>query len=134
MENKMLETLVPSSMRQSAYRQKFLDNREEHLFWGSYESVDAAIAALPKFKPTGFDNVEEAKRLFTSQILFYDYPALFWLGRSFEDGLRSVFDLGGHAAIKYHARPLRPPQAANRCRPCSIGPSRCSDITLFIQT
>lgn len=111
LENRMFEKFVPSSMRRSAYRQKFLNNRDEHLFWGSYESFDAAIAALPKSKPSGFDNVEEAKRLFTSQILFYDYPALFWLARSFDDGLRSVFDLGGHAAIKYHAfrRMLRYP-------------------------
>ena len=100
----MLTDLRPlRRLRESAYRRKFVDNVDEHLFLGSYESFEAAQAAAPTSKPHGFDNVEEAKKLFTSQILFYDYPALFWLGRSFEDGLRTVFDLGGHAAIKYHA-------------------------------
>ena len=90
-------------LRESAYRRKFVDNVDEHLFMGSYESFDAALAAAPKSKPIGFDNVAEARRLFTPQVFFYDYPALFWLTRSFEDGLRTVFDLGGHAAIKFHA-------------------------------
>jgi putative methyltransferase (TIGR04325 family) len=90
-------------MSEAAYRRKFIDNISEHLFMGSYESFEAATAAAPKSKPIGFDNAGEARRQFSQQIFFFDYPALFWLARSFEDGLRSVFDLGGHAAIKYYA-------------------------------
>ena len=118
----MLTDLRPlRRLRESAYRRKFVDNVDEHLFLGSYESFEAAQAAAPTSKPHGFDNVEEAKKLFTSQILFYDYPALFWLARSFEDGLRTVFDLGGHAAIKYHAfrRVLQYP-AGMHWRTCDV--------------
>ncbi|MDM0031919.1 methyltransferase, TIGR04325 family [Variovorax sp. J22P271] len=94
---------LPRAFREAAYRRKFIDNVDEHLFMGSYESFEAAAAAAPKSKPMGFDNAEEARRLFSQKIFFYDYPALFWIARSFEDGLRSVFDLGGHAGIKYYA-------------------------------
>jgi putative methyltransferase (TIGR04325 family) len=90
-------------MRKAAYRRKFFDNVDEHLFMGSYESFDAVIAAAPKSKSLGFDNAAEARRLFTQQVFSFDYPALFWLGRSLEDGMRSIFDLGGHAGIKFHA-------------------------------
>jgi hypothetical protein len=41
--------------------------------------------------------------LYSPQIYFYDYPGLFWLGRSIDAGLTRVFDLGGHIGIKYYA-------------------------------
>ena len=94
---------LPRAFREAAYRRKFIGNVDEHLFMGSYESFEAAAAAAPKSKPLGFDNAAEARRLFSQEIFFYDYPALFWIARSFEDGWRSVFDLGGHAGIKYYA-------------------------------
>jgi putative methyltransferase (TIGR04325 family) len=118
----MLDNLqLTRRMREAAYRRKFEENVDEHLFMGSYDSFDAAIAAAPKSKPMGFDNVAEARKLFTQQLFSYDYPALFWLNRSFEDGLRTVFDLGGHAGIKYHAfkRVLNYPSGM-RWRTCDV--------------
>jgi len=99
----MLSTLMPASIREAAYRRKFLDNREENLFMGSFESFAAAEAGAPPSKDVGYDNAEAAKTLYSHQIYFYDYPALFWIGRSLDDGMRSVFDLGGHVGIKYYA-------------------------------
>ncbi|MEO5738268.1 MAG: methyltransferase, TIGR04325 family [Variovorax sp.] len=100
----MLDQLAPMrKMREAAYRRKFIDNVDEHLFMGSYPSFEAAAAAAPTSKPLGFDNAEEARKLYSQQVFFFDYPGLFWLGRSLEDGMRSVFDLGGHAGIKFHA-------------------------------
>ncbi len=95
-------TLLPSSVRESAYRRKFIDNSDENLFMGSFESFAAAEAAAPPEKPVGYDHAP-AVALYSHQIAFYDYPGLFWVGRSLEDGMRNIFDLGGHLGIKYYA-------------------------------
>lgn len=99
----MLSSLLPSSVREAAYRKKFLNNREENLFMGSFDSFAAAEAGAPPSKAVGYDNAEAAKSLYSHQVYFYDYPALFWLGRAFDEGMTSVFDLGGHVGIKYYA-------------------------------
>ena len=99
----MLSSLLPSSFHEAAYRRKFLENREENLFMGSFDSFAAAEAGAPPSKPVGYDNAEAAKALYSHQIYFYDYPALFWLGRSLDAGMRRIFDLGGHVGIKYYA-------------------------------
>jgi putative methyltransferase (TIGR04325 family) len=98
----MLSSLLPSSVRESGYRRKFLENRDENLFMGSFESFADAEAHAPAGKRVGYD-APEAANLYSHQIYFYDYPALFWLGRSLDSGLRTVFDLGGHIGIKYYA-------------------------------
>ncbi len=99
----MLSSLLPTAVRQAAYRKKFIDNTDEHLFMGSFESFAAAQAGAPVAKAVGYDNAEKARDFYSHQIYFYDYPALFWIGRSLEDGMRSIFDLGGHVGIKYYA-------------------------------
>lgn len=99
----MLSGLFPPAVREAAYRRRFLNNREENLFLGSYESFAAAEAGAPPTKAVGYDNAEAAKTLYSHQIYFYDYPGLFWLGRSLDAGMRRVFDLGGHVGIKYYA-------------------------------
>ena len=92
----------PSLSPEDAYRQKFLDNTDENLFLGSFESFAAAEANAPPSKAVGYDHAEAAG-LYSPQIYFYDYPGLFWLGRSIDAGLTRVFDLGGHIGIKYYA-------------------------------
>lgn len=99
----MFTSLLPQSVREAAYRKKFLENTDENLFMGSFESFAAAEAGAPPAKPVGYDNAEKARDFYSHQIYFYDYPALFWIGRSLDEGLRSVFDLGGHVGIKYYA-------------------------------
>lgn len=99
----MFSDLLPTPLRQSAYKRRFLQNVEENLFMGSFESFDAAQAGAPPTKAIGYDNEDAARTLYSHQVYFYDYPALFWLGRSLDAGMRSVFDLGGHVGIKYYA-------------------------------
>jgi putative methyltransferase (TIGR04325 family) len=99
----MLSNLLPSSLREATYRRKFLENRKENLFMGSFDSFAAAEAGAPPAVPIGYDAADSAKTLYSHQITFDDYPGLFWLGRAFDDGMRSVFDLGGHVGIKYYA-------------------------------
>ncbi|OUM00450.1 methyltransferase, TIGR04325 family [Variovorax sp. JS1663] len=98
----LVSHLVPTTIRESSYRRKFLENREENLFMGSFESFAAAEAGAPPSKAVGYDNAP-AEAFYSHQVAFYDYPGLFWLGRSLDDGMRSVFDLGGHIGIKYYA-------------------------------
>ena len=98
----MLANLLPSSVREAAYRRKFLDNREEHLFMGSFESFAAAEAGIPSSKAVGYDSAPP-DAFYSHQIYFYDYPGFFWLDRSLGDGMRKIFDLGGHVGIKYYA-------------------------------
>jgi putative methyltransferase (TIGR04325 family) len=99
----MLPPLLSALTREAAYRRKFLDNQDENLFMGSFENFAVAEANAPSGKPVGYDNPEAATMLYSHQIYFYDYPALFWLGRSLDSGLRTVVDLGGHIGIKYYA-------------------------------
>lgn len=91
------------SSRQSIYRRKFLENTDENLFMGSFDGFAAAEAAVPSSKPVGYDHAATAKPLYSHQIYFYDYPALFWLAQSLAEGHTKVFDLGGHVGIKYYA-------------------------------
>lgn len=99
----MLSTLLPASVREAVYRRRFLENRDDNLFMGSFESFAVAEANTPAGRAGGHDNRGAATTLYSHQIYFYDYAALFWLGRSLDSGLRTVFDLGGHVGIKYYA-------------------------------
>jgi putative methyltransferase (TIGR04325 family) len=116
----VIKDLLPFPGREAAYRRKFLDNREENLFMGSFESFAAAEAGAPPAKPVGYDNAP-ADAFYSHQVASYDYPGLFWLGRSLDDGMRNVFDLGGHVGIKYYAfrRMLNYP-ADLRWRVCDV--------------
>ncbi|MCW7536883.1 TIGR04325 family methyltransferase [Aquabacterium sp. A7-Y] len=88
--------------RQVAYRRRFLQNENRNLFLGVYPSFEEAARRAPPVRPLGYDNPHSA-RMYAPCVYSYDYAAMFWLDRSFAEGLRSVFDLGGHVGIKYHA-------------------------------
>ncbi len=99
----LLHWLQPlRQLAQAAAYRRFLENTDQNLFWGVFDSFDAAAAAAPATRPLGYDN-EASAQLYVPQIYSFDYPALFWIGRSFDDGLHSVFDLGGHVGIKHYA-------------------------------
>ncbi len=94
------------------YWNKFTRNKNENLFWGVFENFPAAAKHAPKSSKIGYDNEESANILYTSAVAHWDFPMMFWLSRSFEQGMSSVFDLGGHIGIKYYAfrRPLSYPE------------------------
>lgn len=91
-------------VRRAAYDHNFEHKRDNHMFRGVFGSFDEALAAVPDTLPTGYDNPRSAAMYLNQlQVLPRDYPALFWLARSFDEGLRSLVDLGGSVGIKHFA-------------------------------
>jgi putative methyltransferase (TIGR04325 family) len=86
------------------YERYFAMCSDKQLFRGLYPSFAEAEASAPPTKPVSYDN-EASAELYLQQLRTHphDYPAVFWLSRSFADGMRSVFDLGGTVGIKYFA-------------------------------
>jgi putative methyltransferase (TIGR04325 family) len=97
----MLLSLLPFSVRFAAYRRRFLDHRGENLFLGSFETFKAAAADVPRYAAER--STEEPPLLDIPQVNLSDYPSVFWLGRAFNEGMRSVFELGGQVGVKFYA-------------------------------
>ncbi|MCW7542120.1 methyltransferase, TIGR04325 family [Aquabacterium sp. A7-Y] len=91
------------SAGERAYLKRFVNNVDANLFHGVFDSFAAAAASAPSNRPVGYDNEGSANLAYLSRIYPTDYAALFWLSNSLAEGLRSVFDLGGHVGIKYYA-------------------------------
>ena len=85
-------------------RQAFIANRTQNMFFGIHASWDEAVAAAHAFGLEGYDNVASAS-LYDSRVRKdqHDYPSLYWLSRSLQEGLKGVFDVGGAIGIKYLA-------------------------------
>jgi putative methyltransferase (TIGR04325 family) len=90
--------------RRARYREFFRTSTNRNLFCGVYCSYEEAQAAAPTSRPLGYDN-EASVLLYEARVavLPNDYPAMFWLARSFSDGLYGLCDLGGSVGIKYYA-------------------------------
>ncbi|HEY2256985.1 MAG TPA: methyltransferase, TIGR04325 family [Variovorax sp.] len=97
----MLLSLLPFSVRVAAYRRRFVDNRGENLFLGSFETFKAAAAGVARYAAQRAP--EDPPLLDIPQVNFSDYPSVFWLGRAFGEGMRSVFELGGQVGVKFYA-------------------------------
>jgi putative methyltransferase (TIGR04325 family) len=109
---KSLHTAVDRSVRipgvrhliQSSYVKAFINNKDQNLFHGVFDSFDAAAAAASGYGVAGYDNqASAALYLDHMRVDAHDYPAMFWLGKSFLEGMRNVFDVGGSIGIKYYA-------------------------------
>lgn len=95
--------LVGAIIRRQAFN-AFLGNRDQNMFWGVHESWDAASAAAQSFGREGYDNSDSAQIYqYRTRMDQHDYPSLYWLARSLDEGLSSVFDVGGAIGIKYLA-------------------------------
>jgi putative methyltransferase (TIGR04325 family) len=73
-------------------------------FYGAFESLEQARAALPEGMPAGYDT-PEAGALYRERmetIYPHDYPILFWM-KPLLVKARRVFDLGGHVGIANYA-------------------------------
>ena len=86
-----------------AHHERFLGNKDNNLFFGVFNTFDQAAQSAPQGLKLGYDNQESASIPYTSAISPRDYPAMFWLLRSLNDGMRTIFDLGGHTGVKYYA-------------------------------
>jgi len=85
-------------------REAFVANRNQNLFFGIHSTWDEAVVAAREFGQAGYDNAESAQiydqRLRMDQ---HDYPSLYWIDRSLDEGLKGVFDVGGAIGIKFIA-------------------------------
>lgn len=103
-------------LRRAAAERTFAHNQRANLFRGVFDTAEAALASAPPTRPLTYDNQGSAelylKRL---QVDDYDYPAMFWLQRSFGDGLRTLVDVGGSIGIKYYAFAEHMPYPSNLC-------------------
>lgn len=85
-------------------RREFLENADQNLFLGVYDTWEEASKAANDCGRSGYDNPASAELYLTrTRILPYDYPALYWLTRCMMEGQRSILDLGGSIGIKYYA-------------------------------
>lgn len=91
---------------EARFRHNFAKRRISYnAYCGVYADYSSALAAAPDSLPKGYDHAETALLYAarTRYVLACDYPAIFWLGRLFEEGCRSVFDFGGSIGIKYYS-------------------------------
>jgi putative methyltransferase (TIGR04325 family) len=92
-----------------ATRRWYYERRQFHrwpdTFCGVYGSFAEAARAAPAGSKVGYDHPEMAELYDESldRVRPGDYPALFWLQRAFDEGVRTVFDFGGHIGISYYA-------------------------------
>ena len=107
-----LAQLAPlRALLQHQARRAFVSNRDRNLFFGVHASWDEAASAARAFGVAGYDNAASAA-IYDHRIRMdpHDYPSLYWLTRSLQEGLKGVFDVGGAIGIKYLAfrEPLQP--------------------------
>lgn len=85
-------------------RDAFVANRDRNLFYGVHETWQEAEAAAQAFGRAGYDNADSAELyLHRTRMDPHDYPALYWVTRSLQEGLKGVFDVGGAIGIKFMA-------------------------------
>lgn len=65
------------------------------------EAANAATSALP----LGYNHLAGAQmyRDRLDRVWPGDYPMMLWLERAFQNGVKRVFDLGGHVGVSYYA-------------------------------
>jgi putative methyltransferase (TIGR04325 family) len=91
-------------LAQRQARDAFVSNRDQNLFYGIHSTWEEAVAAAQSFGKAGYDNSKSAQ-LYDHRVRMdqHDYPSLYWLTRSLEEGLTGVFDVGGAIGIKFLA-------------------------------
>ncbi len=78
--------------------------REKVQFRGAFASFAEAVANVRPGLPAGYDHdvVTGISSELMQQVLFWDYPVLYWLQRLSAETAR-VVDAGGHIGVKYRA-------------------------------
>lgn len=85
-------------------RRAFVANRDRNMFFGVHENWEEAVAAAAAFGRAGYDNSNSAQLYdYRTRIDPHDYPSLYWISRSLDEGMGSVFDVGGAIGIKFIA-------------------------------
>ncbi|HEX3139893.1 MAG TPA: methyltransferase, TIGR04325 family [Rhizobacter sp.] len=91
--------------RQSRFNRSFEAGQAIGTCRGVFDTLAQAAAAAPTTRPLGYDNNDAAAmyRDRLSRVYPSDYAMMLWLQNAFADGVRSVFDLGGHIGLAYYA-------------------------------
>jgi putative methyltransferase (TIGR04325 family) len=103
--DRMLDVSPLRRMRIRRYERYFAEGKPFLAHRGIYTSYAEAAASAPSTQPVGYDN-DAAPVVHDFRIRHVwpsDYPALFWLGRSFLDRCKRVFDLGGNVGVSYYS-------------------------------
>jgi putative methyltransferase (TIGR04325 family) len=116
-------TPVLLNWRKSRFSQAFDAGDYGGVCRGVYATAAEAAAHAPKSLPLGYDN-EGAASMYRDRldrVYPSDYAMMLWLGKFWEEGARSVFDLGGHVGIGYYAyqKHLRYPEGLS-WRVCDV--------------
>ncbi len=85
-------------------RRAFIANRDSNLFLGLHETWEEAATAARSFGVAGYDHAASAG-IYDHRLRLdaHDYPSLYWLSRSLQEGMKGVFDVGGAIGIKFLA-------------------------------
>jgi putative methyltransferase (TIGR04325 family) len=90
-------------LRQRRYERSFARmDGWRNLHRGLYRSFDEARASAPDLRQVGYELDDDWYAAQATAIAAHDYPVLFWLERLMPE-LRTIFDLGGHVGVHYHA-------------------------------
>jgi putative methyltransferase (TIGR04325 family) len=95
---------VLGTLVQRQARAAFIANRDRNLFFGIHQTWEEAVEAAREFGRAGYDNADSAQ-LYNHRVRMdpHDYPSLYWISRSLDEGLKGVFDVGGAIGIKFLA-------------------------------
>ncbi len=78
--------------------------RHGNAYHGVYASHAEALAAAPRSLSNTYD-IDAATTMYRGefeQVRACDYPVVYWLSRLLAEGVRDVFDLGGHLGQAYY--------------------------------
>lgn len=91
--------------RQRRFSQSFEDGRFVGCCSGIFRTWEQAVSAAPETSPLGYDHAagSEMYRDRLASIYPSDYPMMLWLQKTLSEGVRNVFDLGGHIGVSYYA-------------------------------
>jgi putative methyltransferase (TIGR04325 family) len=92
------------SWRRRKFYQRFQQGYAKGCFWGVLQTYAQAVSAAPTTRPLGYDHPAGAA-MYRDRITIYpsDYPMMLWLQKALGEGVRKVFDLGGHIGLSYYA-------------------------------
>jgi putative methyltransferase (TIGR04325 family) len=91
--------------RRRKFSQRFQDGHAVGCCLGIFQNWEQAASAAPETRPLGYDHVAGSLMYRDRLVTIYpsDYPMMLWLQKALFEGVRKVFDLGGHIGLSYYA-------------------------------
>ena len=97
-------TQAVKKLLEKRYARVFAASQRGGIYFGVFDSFQAAAHAIPTSRPSGYDHPDAAEmyRDRLERVFPADYPVLFWL-KELLPKVKRVFDLGGHVGIARYA-------------------------------